>query len=92
MASRDQETGIQSAPGPVGKSESWAVLTIDNLRNDIRRLSLDRADAYVRAGVHRRDGHLVPASLCEELAHNASQLRCALDRYSEVTGSSSPTP
>jgi hypothetical protein len=64
----------------------WAISPLDSLRGDIRRLTLRRQDAYVRAQAHRRRGQLVPASLCEELAENGSQLRFALDRYTEATG------
>jgi hypothetical protein len=55
------------------------------LRSDIRRLTVGRQDLYVRARGHRQGGQLVPASLCEELDQNESQLRFALDRYNETS-------
>jgi hypothetical protein len=50
------------------------MLSVERLRSDVRRLSLHRQDVYVRAHAHRQGGHLVPASLCEELVQNESQL------------------
>jgi hypothetical protein len=85
MASRADQSGVQASPECILSSELWALSATDSLRNDIRRLSLHRHDVYARAQVHRRGGHLVPASLCDELAQNESQLRYALDRYSEAS-------
>jgi predicted DNA-binding protein with PD1-like motif len=91
MASRADQSGIRPSPECVLSSDLWALSATDSLRNDIRRLSLHRHDVYARAQVHRSGGHLVPASLCEELALNESQLRYALDRYSEASGHPAPT-
>jgi hypothetical protein len=77
-------------PGPVPKAALAGELRVisahDGLMGEIRRLTQRRQNAYVRAQAHRQGGQLVPASLCEELAENESQLRFALDRYTEATG------
>ncbi len=51
----------------------------------IRRLTLRRQAAYDEARTFRRNGQLVPGSLREEIADNASQLREALKRYTDAT-------
>ena len=84
MPTSGGELGLGPAPSGAPQSESW-VLSLDRLRSDVRRLSLHRQDVYVRAHAHREGGHLVPLSLCEELALNESHLRYALDRYIEAT-------
>lgn len=71
---------------PIRNKESWRIALTESLRSEIRRLTVRRQSAYDRAQAHRRDGQLVPASLCEEMAENGSRLRWALDRYTEATG------
>ena len=84
------ELGLGPAPPVVPQGESWMLMSLDRLRSDVQRLTMHRQDVYVRAQAHRLGGQLVPASLCEELLQNESQLRCALDRYNEATGSAHP--
>ena len=77
---------LHRAPERVPTSNSSAILPPESLRGQIRRLTQRRRDVFVLAEAHRQGGHLVPASLCEELAENGSQLRIALDRFTEEQG------
>ena len=77
---------LHRAPQHVPTSTSSAIQPPDSLRSQIRRLTQRRRDVIVLAEAHRQGGHLVPASLCEELAENGSQLRYALGRYAQETG------
>ena len=63
--------------------EPSATWPLDSIRSDIQRLTLRRRDVYAEAEVHRRGGHLVPASLCEELSENGLELRWVIDRYAQ---------
>jgi hypothetical protein len=90
MPTNGGELGLRPAPPQLPQGESWMLSSLDRLRSDVQRLSLHRQDVYGRAHVLRESGHLVPSSLCEELAQNESQLRCALDRYIEATGDAHP--
>ena len=90
MPTNGDKSGLRPAPPPPPQGESWMLSSLDRLRSDVQRLSLHRQDVYGRAHVLREGGHLVPSSLCEELAQNESQLRCALDRYAEATGDVHP--
>ena len=65
--------------------ELWAIYEPEALTGRIRGLTVRRQAVYLQAQAHRQGGHLVPASLCEELAENGSQLRYVLNRYSEAT-------
>jgi hypothetical protein len=86
MPSSGDERDLRRVPDSVLKSELWSISLLDALKSEIRRLTGRRQHVYARARAHRQDGQLVPASLCEELAENGSQLRRALDRYTEKTG------
>ena len=86
MPSSGGELDLRRVPEPILKSELWAISLLDALRSEIQSLTARRQNVYVRAQAHRQGGQLVPASLCEELAENGSQLRRALDRYTEKTG------
>ena len=77
---------LHRVPQRVPTSNSSAILPPESLRGQIRRLTQRRRDVFVLAEAHRQGGHLVPASLCEELAENGSQLRWALGRYAQETG------
>ena len=66
-----------------------ALRMTESLTGEIRRLTERRQVVFVEMQAHRRGGHLVPASLCEEIAENEAQLSRALERYrerSEPTG------
>jgi hypothetical protein len=77
---------LRRAPRPILKGELWAISPLDTLSRQIRGLTLRRQEVYARAQAHRQGGQLVPLSLCEDLAENGSQLRIALDRYTEEQG------
>ena len=85
-SSGERTVGCASEPGRIPKKELWLFSMTDSIRGDIRFLSLRRHAAYEQARAHRRDGQLVPASLCQELAENGVRLRQALDRYTQATG------
>jgi hypothetical protein len=57
-----------------------------SLSNEIRRLTVGRQHAFDRAHAHRRDGQLVPASLCQDMAENDRRLRRALEGYTALVG------
>jgi hypothetical protein len=86
MPSSGGELDLRAVPVPIPKSELWSISLLDALRSEIERLTARRQNLYVRALAHRQGGQLVPGSLCEELAENGSQLRHALDRYTERPG------
>jgi hypothetical protein len=77
---------LRRVPRRTLKGELWAISPLDTLSSQIRGLTLRRQEAYARAQAHRQGGQLVPLSLCEDLAENGSQLRIALDRYTEEQG------
>ena len=68
------------------REERLANFLTDSLTSEIRRLTVGRQSAVGRAHAHRRDGQLVPASLCQDMAENDRRLRRALERYTALTG------
>jgi hypothetical protein len=65
--------------------ERWLTSLNENLSDHIRLLAQRRHTAFGQAATHRREGHLVPGSVTQELTENASDLRGALERYVEAT-------
>ena len=65
--------------------EPWLTSLNENLSDHIRVLAQRRHTAFGQAATHRREGHLVPASLTQELTEIASELRGALERFAEAT-------
>ena len=65
--------------------EQWQTSLNESLSDHIRLLAQRRHTAFGQAATHRREGHLVPGSVTQELTENASDLRGALERYAEAT-------
>ena len=68
------------------REEQVTSFLTDSLSNEIRHLTVGRQHALGRAQAHRRDGQLVPASLCQDMAENDRRLRRALERYTALVG------
>jgi hypothetical protein len=68
------------------REEQFTNFLTDSLSNEIRHLTVGRQHALGRAQAHRRDGQLVPASLCQDMAENDRRLRRALERYTALVG------
>jgi translation initiation factor 6 (eIF-6) len=66
------------------REEQFANFLTASLSNEIRHLTVGRQHALGRAQAHRRDGQLVPASLCQDMAENDRRLRRALERYTAL--------
>jgi hypothetical protein len=86
MPTRAGDPDLRPVPRRTLKGELWAISPLDSLSSQIRGLTLRRQDVYARAQAHQQGGQIIPLSLCEELAENGSQLRIALDRYTEEKG------
>ena len=86
MPTRAGDPDLRPVPRRILKGELWAISPLDSLGSQIRGLTLRRQDVYAQAQAHQQGGQLIPLSLCEELAENESQLRIALDRYTEEKG------
>ena len=83
MPSRAGDPDMRQVQGLTLKGERWAISPLDGLRSQIRGLTLRRQEIYARAQAHQEGGQLIPLSLSEELADNGSELRIALNRYTE---------
>ncbi len=82
MPSRTQTWRRALAPPPVDpREEPWVTSLHESLSDHIRLLAERRHTAFGQAATHRREGHLVPLSLTQELAENASELSGAMERY-----------
>lgn len=86
MPTRAGDPDLRPVPRRILKGDLWAISPLDTLSSQIRGLTLRRQDVYARAQAHQQGGQIIPLSLCEELAENGSQLRIALDRYTEEKG------
>jgi hypothetical protein len=69
----------------VSRKALLADLLTESLTGEIRRLGMSRQKLYGTARLHRRAGQLIPASVCNEMVENETQLRRAIDRYSQLT-------
>jgi hypothetical protein len=85
MASTGDELGERPERSERTRNERLATILTDSVTSEIRRLTAGRERAIERAQAHRRDGQLVPASLCEDMAENDGRLRRALERYTALT-------
>lgn len=85
MPSRAQTWRREREPTPAAASDKpWLVSLNEGLSDHIRLLAQRRHAAFGQAATHRREGHLVPGSVTQELTENASELRGALARYAEA--------
>jgi hypothetical protein len=69
----------------VSRKTLLAELLTESLTGEIRRLGMSRQKLYGTARLHRRAGQLIPASVCNEMVENETQLRRAIDRYAQLT-------
>lgn len=61
--------------------EPWVTHLSESRSDHIRLLAQRRHTAFRKAATCRREGHLVPGSVTQELAENALELRGAMERY-----------
>jgi hypothetical protein len=63
------------------REEPWVMHLNESTGDHIRVLAQRRHTAFGQAATYRREGHLVPLSITQELTENASELRDAMARY-----------
>ena len=61
--------------------QPWVSHMNESRGDHVRLLAERRRTAFSQAATCRREGHLVPGSVTQELAETASELRGAIERY-----------
>lgn len=84
MPSRTQMWRRTPKPTQVAATADWVSHLSESTGDHIRLLAKRRQAALREVATCRREGHLVPGSVSQELAENASELRGAMERYRKV--------
>ena len=84
MPSRTQMWRRAPESTQVAASVDWVSHLNESTGDQIRSLAQRRQAALRKAATCRREGQLVPGSVSQELAENASELRGAMERYREI--------
>lgn len=65
----------------IPRVEPWVGHMNESRGDHVKLLAQRRHTAFREAATCRREGHLVPGSVTQELAETASELRGAIERY-----------